>query len=93
VPSDNTSKEQRILRVTRKVLANIVKDTATAHGMQHPLSDGTIQDIRELFELISVRERELALEAGVSGNEKPYYTDEPQTSTLVAMPKPTKKLN
>lgn len=93
MPSDNTSKEQRILRVTRKVLANIVKDTATAHGMQHPLSDGTIQDIRELFELISVRERELALEAGVSGNEKPYYTDEPQASTLVAMPKPTKKLN
>lgn len=87
------SKEQRILRVMRKVLASIVKDATPQPGMLHPLSERTIQDIRECFGLISAREAELADNAGLSRNEKPFYTDEPQKSNVVKLhkPSPTKK--
>ncbi len=87
------SKEQRILRVLRKVLGNIVKDAMPAHGTPHPFQQSTIDEIRDLFGLIAERERELALMGGLSDNEKPYYTDEPPESKLVAMPKPTRKPN
>jgi hypothetical protein len=90
---DNLSKEQRILRVLRKVLGNIVKDAMPAQGTPHPFQQSTINDIRDLFGLIAERERELALMAGLSDNEKPYYTDEPPASKVVAMPKPTRKPN
>ena len=87
------SKEQRILRVLRKVLANIVKDATPAPGMPHPLSESTIHDIRDLFGLIAEREAELAAEAGLAINEKPYYTDQPRSSAPVTLHKPKKKLN
>ncbi len=83
------SKEQRILRVMRKVLASIVKDATPQPGMLHPLSERTIQDIRECFGLISAREAELADNAGLSRNEKPFYTDEPQKSNVVKLHKPS----
>src|SRR5690242_10293878 len=69
------SKEQRILRVLRKVLANIVKDATPAPGEPHPLQESTIRDIRDLFGLISEREAELAEQAGLERNEKPHYAD------------------
>ncbi|MEW6163684.1 MAG: segregation and condensation protein A [Pseudomonadota bacterium] len=84
------TKEQRILRVLRKVLANIVKDTTPQPGMLHPLSEATRHDIRDLFGLIAEREAELAEDAGLSRNEKPYYTDEPRKSTVVALHRPGK---
>ena len=52
--------EERILQAVKLTLANVIKDTATPHGMRHPLSDGTIQDLRQCLALISARERELA---------------------------------
>lgn len=85
------SKEQRILRVLRKVLANIVKDTTPAPGMLHPLSESTRHDIRDLFGLIAEREAELANEAGLGArNEKPYFGDEPRKSTVVKLHRPAK---
>ena len=71
----------------RKVLASIVKDATPQPGMLHPLSDRTIQDIRECFGLISAREAELAEDLGLSRNEKPYYTDQPQKSNVVKLHK------
>jgi hypothetical protein len=88
---EGLSKEQRILRVLRKVLANIVKDATPAHGEPHPLSEQTRIDIRDLFGLISEREKELAEEAGMNRNEKPYYTDEPPASRVVELHRPPKK--
>ena len=67
----------------RKVLANIVKDVTPRAGMSNPLSESTIQDIRDCFGIISEREAELARELGFSAQEKPYYTDQPQKSTVV----------
>lgn len=86
--TENLSKEQRILRAMRKVLANIVKDTTTKPGTPSILSDSTIQDIRECFGVISEREAELADELGLNRNEKPYYTDQLQTSNVINFHKP-----
>ena len=84
---ENLSKEQRILRVLRKVLANIVKDATPAPGQPHPLKESTIYDIRDLFGLISEREAELADQSKPDRNEKPVYADEPKKSNVVKMPK------
>jgi hypothetical protein len=83
------STEQRILRVMRKVLAAVVRDTTPEPGMRHPLSDGTIQDIRACFALISARERELAEEAGL-GSERPRFADEPQATRVLKFHKTEK---
>lgn len=87
---ETLSKEQRILRVLRKVLATIVKDATPAPGMPHPFQESTIHDIRDLFGLIAEREAELAEQAGLNRNEKPYYTDQPQNSKVVQLHKPGK---
>jgi hypothetical protein len=42
VTDKDISKEQRILRVLRKVLANIVKDATPAPGMPHPFQESTV---------------------------------------------------
>lgn len=74
--------EQRILRAMRKVLAKIVREVAPHPGTVSPLSDGTVEDIRECFNLISIRERELA-EAQNMTPQKPFYPDQPPSAKLV----------
>ncbi len=86
--TENLSKEQRILRAMRKILGNVVKDTTTKPGMPHPLSDSTIQDIRECFGVISEREAELADLLGLSRNERPYYPDQPQKTNIIDFHRP-----
>lgn len=76
------TKEQEILMVMRKVLASIIKDTTPQPGMRHVLSDGTIADVRKCLGLISAREKELA-DAQGRAEERPYYADQPQSSTVV----------
>lgn len=71
------TKEERILRAVKRTLANVVRDTATPHGMRHPLSDATIEDLRQCLALISARERELAQAAGRETSARPHYADEP----------------
>lgn len=71
------SVEERILIAVKLTLANVIKDTATPHGMRHPLSDGTIQDLRQCLALISARERELAEAAGRPKDGRPRFADEP----------------
>jgi hypothetical protein len=71
------SMEERILQAVKLTLAAIIKDTATPHGMRHPLSDGTIEDMRQCLALISARERELAQAAGRPVSGRPRYADEP----------------
>ena len=71
------SREERILQAVKLALAGVIKDTATPHGMRHPLSDATIQDLRQCLALISARERELAQAAGRPVGGRPRYADEP----------------
>ena len=85
-------KEVRILRAMRITLAGVIKDTATPHGMRHPLSDSTIEDMRQCLALISARERELAQADGSPQNLRPSYVDEPgaQQESIVRFYKPGK---
>jgi hypothetical protein len=77
------SMEERILTAVKLTLAAVIKDTATPHGMRHPLSDGTIKDLRECLALISARERELAQAAGRPIGGRPRYADEPARADKV----------
>lgn len=86
------SKEERVLRAVKLALTNVIKDTATPAGMRHPLSDGTIEDLRQCLALISARERELAEAAGRPQTQRPRYVDDPapQKETVVKFQKTTK---
>jgi|SRR5450759_4999654 hypothetical protein len=77
------SMEERILRAVKMTLVNVIKDTATPHGMRHPLSDVTIEDLRQCLALISARERELAQAAGKPMSERPRYADEQRSRDSV----------
>lgn len=86
--------EQRILRVMRKVLAKIVREVSPRPGTVSPLSDETIEDIRECFNLISLREKELAEAQNMAGAQnmkpqKPRYPDKPPNAQLVKFPRAT----
>jgi hypothetical protein len=89
---EGLSKEQRILRVLRKTLGNIVKDTTPRPGFAHPLNENTIRDIKELFALIAEREKELAREAGFA-EERPHFSDEQPAAQVLEFHKPPKKPN
>jgi len=81
------SKEFQILKVMKLVLTDVVKDTATQPGLKHPLSERTVDGIRQCLKLISARERELADESGKSMDMRPYYTDEPKKNVVVPISK------
>jgi hypothetical protein len=76
------TQEQQILIAMRKTLAAVIKDITPPPGMRHPLSEGTMEDVRQCLSLIAAREKELADSQG-RGGERPYYSDEPQKSQVV----------
>ncbi len=89
--TEELSKEQRILRLMRKTLGNVVKDVTPRGGRANPLSDDTILDIRDCFALISERERELA-EALDFDKERPYFADGgAPNAKVISIVKPPKK--
>lgn len=71
--TEHFSSEQKILRVMRKVLASVVKDVTPQDGMSNPLTDNTIEEIRDIFGLISVREKELIESLGRISADRPHY--------------------
>ncbi len=83
------STERRILRVMRKVLANVVKDATPRADMQGYLSDQTVEDIRCCFELISIREKELAETLNLD-QAHPLYPDQERTAKRIILSKPVK---
>lgn len=84
------SKEERILRAMKRVLTDVAKDTYTRPGYRHPLSDETVEGIRQCLALISARERELNEAAGRSMNARPRFIDEPRDSVVVQLEIPGK---
>jgi len=78
-------KELKVLRAVKMVITNIIKDTATEPGLKHPLSDVTINDIRQCLTLITSREHELS-----PYGTKPHFTDEPQDNVVVSLATPKK---
>ena len=77
--------EKRIMVMMRQVLSAVARDTAPPPGMRSPLSDSTIQGIRDCFSLIAARERELNEQLGEENLERPRYRDEPQTNKVVSL--------
>lgn len=84
--SDELSKEEQILRAVKMTLTGVIKDTATAPGMKHPLSDRTIEDLRQCLMLISARERELAEAQGRSQDLRPQMPGDTKPQGEVVVP-------
>jgi len=84
---DKPGREALILKAVKVVLTHVVKDTATAPGLKHPLSDESIIGIRDCLGLIAQREQELAEEAGLEMNMRPRFIDEakPQSEVVVSI--------
>ena len=80
--------ELRVIRAMKQTLMNVIKDTTSQPGQKHPLSDGTIEDIRQCLGLIAAREGELT---GDSGKRRPKFVDEPEESVVVSLQKPKKE--
>lgn len=79
--TESETAELRILRMVKKVLTEVAKDTYTPPELRHPLSENTINGIRECLSLISSRESELK---GESSN-RPRFVDEPQDTVVVQL--------
>jgi|GEM_PF-163598 len=89
--AESESKEEQILRMMKRVLTDIAKETFTRPGFSHPLSEKTILGIRDCLGLISIRERELADAAGRPMTDRPRFADEPPTSQVVQLRPRAKK--
>lgn len=83
---DEMSKEGQILHAVKRVLTEVIKDTATEPGQIHPLSGNTINGLRDCLMLISQREQELAAEAGHTMDKRPRFVDEPKAQGDVVIP-------
>lgn len=88
--NDDLTTEHRILIIMRQVLSSIVRDTTPPPGMRHPLNEGTIDDIKRCFALITAREKELN-EAQGRPAARPRYIDEAKKNQVVHLVKPDKK--
>ena len=80
-----STKEERILAMMKNVLTSVAKDTAPQPGLRHPLSEHTIQGIRECLMIITAREQELAKEFGRNTSARPRFIDEPASEVVVPL--------
>ncbi len=72
----DTSKEQEILQMVKRVLTDVARDTHVKPGLRHPLSETTILGIRDCLALISARESEINLANGQDQNMRPTFAGE-----------------
>lgn len=84
------NQEARILQMMRTVLIQVIKDTTTDPRLKHPLTENTRLGIRDCLDLITIRQSEMAREAGIEMNDRPHFTDEPRRQVKVEL-KPVKK--
>ena len=81
--TSNESQESRILRAMKQVLTGVIKDTSTPPGHRHPLSEKTIEDIRQCLVLMPAGARELTEATGQEQSGRPYFTDDPKAPKVV----------
>ena len=77
------TEEQRIMRMMRKTLTSVVRDTAPRDGNPSPLSETTVLGIKDCLVVISRREAELASTLNPNRNERPRFTDETPNAHVV----------
>ncbi|WP_310447146.1 hypothetical protein [Thiobacillus sp.] len=83
--------EQRLMRMMRKTLTSIVRDTAPRNGHPSPLSEATVLGIKDCLMVISVRETELSQLTGRTLDERPHFTDDTPNSHAVKISSIPKK--
>lgn len=79
---EESIKEQGILRQMRKTLGNVVRDVTPLGGRANPLTETTINDIKDCFAMISEREKKLAEKLNLD-QAKPYYKDGEQPNAQI----------
>jgi hypothetical protein len=81
--STDLKKELDVLVVLRKVISGIVREITPDPGMKHPLSEATMEDIRQGFLLIAAREKEISEAMGKPSLHRPVYKgDKPKTNVI-----------
>jgi len=83
--SPEDSKEHKILVTMRKVLSSVVREITPEPGMRHPLTERTMEDVRQCFALIAAREKELTEKAGMPSQHRPHYVDEAPKAKVVKL--------
>lgn len=74
-----------MLRMMKRVLTDVAKDTHAPPGVKHALSLQTIEGIRQCLALITAREAELTIETGRRKTDRPHFIDEPQLTQVVKL--------
>ncbi|MDQ1363178.1 MAG: hypothetical protein QG652_1039 [Pseudomonadota bacterium] len=77
--------EHRILVTLRQVLASVVREVTPEPGLPHPLSQKTMEDVRQCFLLIAAREKEISELLGKPSQHRPHYVDEPKQDKVVKL--------
>jgi hypothetical protein len=83
--------EQRLMRMMRKTLTSIVRDTAPRDGIPSPLTETTVLGIKDCLMVIASRETELAQLTGRTLDERPRFSDETPASHAVKISSIPKK--
>ncbi|HEY9202021.1 MAG TPA: segregation and condensation protein A [Gammaproteobacteria bacterium] len=76
-------KELDVLVTLRKVISSVVREITPDPGMLHPLSERTMEDVRQSFILIAAREKEITEALGKPSLHRPLYKgDKPKTNVV-----------
>ncbi len=81
--NNDLKKELDVLVTLRKVISSVIRDITPDPGMKHPLSDATMEDVRQGFILIAAREKEISEAMGKPSLHRPVYKgDTPKTNVV-----------
>lgn len=78
-------KELDVLVTLRKVISSVVREITPDPGMRHPLSEATLEDVRQGFLLIAAREKELSEALGKPSLHRPMYKGDTPTTNVVKL--------
>ncbi|HED33174.1 MAG TPA: segregation and condensation protein A [Gammaproteobacteria bacterium] len=78
-------KELDVLVTLRKVISGMVREITPDPGMRHPLSDETLEDVRQSFMLIAAREKEISETMGKPSLHRPQYKGDTPKTTVVKL--------
>jgi hypothetical protein len=80
---NDLKKELDVLVTLRKVISSVVREITPDPGMKHPLSEATMEDVRQGFLLIAAREKEISQAMGKPSLHRPVYKgDKPKTNVV-----------
>jgi len=78
-------KELDVLVALRKVISGMVREITPEPGMKHPLSESTMEDVRQGFLLIAAREKEISEALGKPSLHRPMYKGDKPRANVIKM--------